>query len=270
MNENRIKALAHLRAEVEKMKLMNAKGGFQYPSRAPIQTMGDMIHDRRAFSERNTTASPGAAWMANQMGRKDIIGSCQSYVGDINDPSSIHHQHLQKFASGGHAFITPLIHARISRDLVSWFVGWGQDFNFLQPLQDANSLVSQAALGEGIFDLEIALGVPTGDWVNACENYGYAIYRYIIPSPKELGLRMPSGSEKNAYGSWTSKDGKFTYGLWEPFGTTSGGSVEGIIPAMTRKQFLEARMHGLIKCQLDYSMAAATRKAIAARAWWKK
>ena len=265
MNQNQFKALNKLRSEVGKMKGMNAKGGFQYPERAPAETMGDMIHRRRAFSASNKTASPAAAWLANQMDRKDIIGSCASYVGDAHDPTSAHYQHLQKFSGGGHAFITPDIHAKITRDLVSWFVGWGQDFNFLQPLRDADALVHEAARGEGLFDLERELGVPPGNWVKACSNYGYAIYRYIIPSPKELGLRMPSGHEKNAYGSWTSDKGVFTYGLWEPFGTTSGGATEGVIPALTRKQFLEAKVKGLIKCRLDYSMADATKAAIEAR-----
>ena len=101
MNQNQFKALNKLRSEVGKMKGMNAKGGFQYPVRAPAETMGDMIHRRRAFSASNKTASPAAAWLANQMDRKDIIGSCASYVGDAHDPTSAHYQHLQKFSGGG-------------------------------------------------------------------------------------------------------------------------------------------------------------------------
>ena len=67
MNPNQLKALNKLRSEVGKMKVMNAKGGFQYPERAPAETMGDMIHRRQAFSVNNKTASPGAARMANQI-----------------------------------------------------------------------------------------------------------------------------------------------------------------------------------------------------------
>ncbi len=36
--------------------------------------------DRREHKAKNKTVSPGGAWLANQMGRKDMIGLAEAYI----------------------------------------------------------------------------------------------------------------------------------------------------------------------------------------------
>lgn len=235
-------AIAKLRAEIKKMGDMNAKVGYVRPSH--------LDSDHTPFSEENTTQSPGSAWMANQMGRKEIIGSSVTYLGP-DAPGTMHHAHLQRFLSGAHAFITPALHYKIYGEwnLVpekdrSWaadrFKGWGvirddgtTDFNFVAPLDDADAMVQSACTpdGGGLFQLEQTLGIPCGDWVNQCtlpasesHKHGgamFGIYRYTVVAPRDnrrFNLRVPSGAEMGAYGSWWDKSGKFTYGEWQPGG----------------------------------------------------
>lgn len=207
-----------------------------------------------------TTHSAGGAWLANQMGRKEMIGDVEEYI-PLNERS----RHLEQFLTGAHAFITPQIHKNIhslNEDPKSNWGGWGADYNFVAPLSKADELVASASApgASGIFDLEKALGVPRGQWVSQCAP-DYAIYRYKVMDPAALNLRIPSGRERNAYGSWW-KDNKFVEGEWTPGGKTSGGASEAVIDKISLDK-LNTLGRDVLDIVLDSSMAENTRRVLA-------
>ena len=177
------------------------------------------------------TTSAGGAWLASQVNSKEKIGSVDDYMGSRDDAGSAQSEHLKKFASGAHAFITPAIHRNIHNLPGAWanFGGWGSDANFVAPLDRANDLVAEAAgeKGRGIWDLEEKLGIPKGSWVKAC-GPDYNVFRYIIHDTKRFNLRIPSGNERGAYASEWWND-KYQRGQWEPKGSTEGGAAEAVI-----------------------------------------
>jgi hypothetical protein len=244
--------------EVWKMHEINQKFGYRAPAHESIV----------AFHQQNKTKSPGAAWMANQLGRKDVIGPSSDYIAE-----SALREHLSRFAAGAHSFISGVWHRRIQGldPSASWCKGWGRDYNFVAPLADANRMVASASspTGGGLWELEESLGVPSGQWVRECEGDRYGIYRYIIKDTNKIALSIPSGHESQAYGSWWDKD-KFVYGQWEPGGSTSGGKSESVIEALPREKLVEAIGKGL-DIELDMSMAAQTQAVIDAGGWsaWK-
>jgi len=208
-----------------------------------------------------TTHTAGGAWLANQMGRKDVIGDAEEYV-----PFSERSKHLEQFLTGAHAFITPQIHKNIhnlNEDPKSNWGGWGADYNFVAPLSKADELVKAAAApgARGIFDLEKALGVPKGQWVSQCAP-DYAIYRYKIMDPKALNIRIPSGKERNAYGSWWKGD-QFIEGEWNPGGKTSGGASEAVIDKISLDS-LQTLGKDVLDIVPDSSMAANTKRVLEA------
>jgi hypothetical protein len=207
-----------------------------------------------------TTHTAGGAWLANQMGRKDIIGDVEEYI-----PLSERSKHLGQFLTGAHAFITPQIHKNIhnlNEDPKSNWGGWGADYNFVAPLSKADELVTAAAApgARGIFDLEKALGVPKGQWVNQCAP-DYAIYRYKITDPEALNIRIPSGKERNAYGSWWKGD-QFIEGEWNPGGSTSGGASEAVIDRISLDT-LQSLGKDVLDIVLDASMSENTKRVLA-------
>lgn len=210
-----------------------------------------------------TTHTAGGAWLANQMGRKDIIGDVEEYI-----PFSERSKHLEQFLTGAHAFITPQIHKNIhnlNEDPKSNWGGWGADYNFVAPLSKADKLVESASASgaAGIFDLEKALGVPRGQWVKQCAP-DYVIYRYKILNPKALNLRIPSGKERNAYGSWWKGD-EFVKGEWNPGGQTSGGASEAVIDKISLDE-LQTLGKDVLHIVPDASMAENTRRILAEEA----
>jgi hypothetical protein len=247
-----------IRKEVSKMRAINQKLGYR----------ASRTRSMVPFSRQNKTKSPGAAWMANQLGRKDIIGSSSDYIA-----GRAIREHLRKFAAGAHSFISGMWHRRIQGlgDDAASYRGWGRDYNFVAPLADADNMVRAASSpdGGGLWQLEEMLGVPTGQWVRECKDDNYGIFRYIIKDTNKIALSIPSGHESQAYGSWWDKD-KFVYGQWEPGGTTSGGKSECVIEALPRDKLLEAIGNGL-EIMFDTSMADQTRAVIAAGGWseWK-
>jgi hypothetical protein len=177
------------------------------------------------------TVSAGGAWLASQVGSQEKIGSVDDYMGSRDDAESAQSKHLSQFLGGGHAFITPWVHKQIwnlNEDGSGWG-GWGRDANFIAPLGEADALVAKASApgARGIWDLEVALGIPEGQWVKGCAP-DYHIFRYLVRDPVALGLRIPSGNESGAYGSWWNKD-KYQAGQWEPGGETEGGAAEAVI-----------------------------------------
>ena len=83
--------------------------------------------------------------------------------------------------------------------------------------------------GRGLFHLEEKLGIPKSSWVNQCKSADYGIWRFKILDPKALNLRIPSGSEYGAYGSWVDRGGVAHRGEWRPGGQTLGGANEAVI-----------------------------------------
>ena len=284
--------LRKLREAIRTMRAMNQRVGNVGAPPAAGPTV--------PFSATNKTESAGAAWMANQMGFKDIIGSSDQYLGDRNSPGTPHFEHLERFRGGAHSFIVPIIHYKIfglveeipeaqRESAEKYFKGWGaiddagkKDFNFVAPLADADALVAAASAsgGGGLFELEAKLGIPCGSWVRQCElrpsaanrlGAKFGIYRYIVNSPREgldFNLRVPSGFEKMAYGSWWSKDAdgkllEFTFGEWQPGGTTSGSAVEAVIDAIPRGDLMKHTRSGRITVTLDTSLSAQTEAVCA-------
>ncbi len=148
------------------------------------------------------TVSAGGAWLANQMGRKDMITCADAYV-----TAAEMSLFFSDFEKGAHAFITPDMHKKFDKHRKKWayIKGWGRDKNFVAPWPVAEKMIAKAsgANGGGLWELEDNLGIPEGDWVKACKPYGYSIYSYRISSEdfKELGLKMPSGFVSGDYGS---------------------------------------------------------------------
>lgn len=70
-------------------------------------------------------------------------------------------------------------------------------------------------VGRGIWDLEEALGIPTGSWVKNCEPDD-TIYRYIVKKPADLMLRIPSGKEAGAYAGYVDANDQYHSGQWRP------------------------------------------------------
>lgn len=211
----------------------------------------------------DTTHTAGGAWLANQMGRKDMIGDVEEYI-----PFSERSKHLEQFLTGAHAFITPQVHKNIhnlNEDPKSNWGGWGADYNFVAPLSKADKLVEAAAApgAGGIFDLEKALGVPRGQWVKQCAP-DYVIYRYKILDPQALNVRIPSGRERNAYGSWWKGD-EFVKGEWNPGGQTSGGASEAVIDKISLDK-LQTLGKDVLNIMPDDSMAENTRRILAEEA----
>ena len=212
-------------------------------------------------SDKQKTTTAGGAWLASQVGSKEKIGSADAYMGSRDDASSAHSKHLEQFASGAHAFITPAIHRNIHNLPGAWanFGGWGSDANFVAPLTSADALVKEAAgeKGKGIWELEEKLGIPKGQWVKACAP-DYNIFRYIIHDTKKFNLRIPNGNERGAYASeWWN--GKYQRGQWQPKGYTEGGAVEAVIDKISidDMKLLEKEVFEMVN---ETSLAENTRK----------
>jgi hypothetical protein len=219
--------------------------------------------DAKGANTFKTTSAFGAQ-LASQTNNKDAIGSADSYMGAKDAANSKQSKHLQQFLGGGHAFITLDVHKSI-HDLQTEpgkynFGGWGRDQNFISTLADAEALVAQAAGkdGRGLYELEEALGVPSGQWVKQCAP-SYAIWRYVVHKPDVLGLRMASGAESGAFESWVDKAGEHHKGQWAAGGKTEGGKAEAVIEKISLKD-LEALGTDVLEKIQDASMAENTRR----------
>lgn len=199
--------------------------------------LSNHIHDYSDLDEKTKTAL--GAFLANYVGNPERIGSVDHYMGDRKTEGTPHYNHLREFyETGAHAFITPLIHQRISgSDKAVDFGGWGRDANFVSTKKAADAMIEKHSKkgGRGIFGLEDDLGVPEGQWVSQCTP-DFIMYRYIITDHDKLdalNIRIPSGYESQAYGSWWKGD-TFVPGQWRPKGFTEGGQKEAVIDALSR------------------------------------
>lgn len=207
----------------------------------------DPNHPNKGEFPRGKTRTAGGAWLANAMSyddpsqpapganTKSKIGPVEDYLGDRNDPASKHYERLKPFRGegsdkgGAHAFISPKMHGAIMGEWNSW----GRDANFVAPRSTADKLVKDAREpgGRGIRHLEDKLGVPENQWVNQ-SNDQQEMQRYTVRGAAldKLNLRVPSGSENQAYGpSWDKEAGKYKPGEWVPGGTTLGGTPEAVL-----------------------------------------
>lgn len=233
-----------------------------------------LMSDREARQKKTTTA--GGAFLASQVNSKEKIGSSAAYISpeDRDD-------HLGEFMKGAHAFVSNDAYLKIRGEHMTEknFNAWGSDSNFVAPLSDADKLVEQAAVegGRGLFLLEEKLGIPKGSWVNQCKSSGYGIWRFKILKPEVLNIRIPSGSEYGAYGSWVDRGGDAHRGEWRPSGQTLGGAKEAVIDKIgsgkfgesgekagedTRNKLAELVKDGVLEIVLDKSMAANTQRVI--------
>src|SRR3954447_8317472 len=233
-----------------------------------------LMGDREARQKKTTTA--GGAYLASQVGLKDKIGSSDAYVTPDEREG-----HLGEFLEGAHAFVSNEAYLKIQGLHVEEknFNTWGNGSNFVAPLVAADKLVAEAAEdgGRGLFLLEERLGIPKMSWVNQCKSSEYGIWRFKILKPEVLNLRIPSGGESGAYGTWVDK-GEAHRGEWRPGGKTLGGAKEAVIDQVgagdfgakgdeageaTRNKLAELQKDGVIQIVLDASMAENTRRVLA-------
>jgi len=214
-----------------------------------------------ADSDKTTTA--GGAWLASQVNSKEKIGSVDEYMGSRSDAASQHSKHLEQFLDGAHAFITIAAHKNIfnlNENGKGWGA-WGADANFVAPLAAADGLIVQASApgARGLWDLEEALGIPKGDWVRACAP-SYSIFRYIVHDPEALNIRIPSGSENQAYASWWKGD-EYQAGQWAPTGKTEGGAAEAVVDNISLAK-LQTLGQDVLEIREDSSLAANTQRVV--------
>ena len=233
-----------------------------------------LMADREARQKKTTTA--GGAFLASQVGSKEKIGSSAAYITPEERDG-----HLGEFLQGAHAFVSNDAYLKIQglHMTESNFNAWGAGTNFVAPLSDADKLVEEAAAegGRGLFLLEERLGIPKMSWVNQCKSAEYGIWRFKILKPEVLNLRIPSGSEYGAYGSWVDKGGDAHRGEWRPSGQTLGGAKEAVIDQVgagkfgesgekageaTRNKLAELQKDGVIQIVLDTSMAENTKRVL--------
>jgi hypothetical protein len=226
--------------------------------------------------------SAGGAYLANQMNLKKSedrknIGPTEAYMGKKENENSTQSQHLNKFAQGGHAFISHWAHRKVLGMDADWnFEGWGQDANFVGTPSAAQNMVNEASKpgGFGLYHLEKKLGVADGNWVEVCKPIGYGIWRYHLKNPEALHIRMASGAENNAYSPYYEKEdkgGKFKEGEWVPKGKTLGGADEAVVDSLPRDKFFKAVANGSIQIELENSMQENTERELKEQKRdWKK
>lgn len=138
--------------------------------------------------------------------------------------------HLGQYAGGAHAFITPYAHGNIDG---AWG-GWGKDndTNFVSPLIESEKIYKHAVNNEGIFSIERSLGIESGkdySWAHPKYNPQNKLWRYIVPDPVSVGLRMVNGTEGQAYKN-----------EWIAGGKTLGGANEAGIDVFRGDLFKQA------------------------------
>jgi hypothetical protein len=233
-----------------------------------------LMSDREARQKKTTTA--GGAFLASQVNSKEKIGSSAAYISPEERDD-----HLGEFLKGAHAFVSNDAYLKIRGEHLTEknFNAWGSDSNFVAPLSDADKLVEEAAAegGRGLFLLEERLGIPKNSWVNQCKSSGYGIWRFKILKPEALNIRIPSGGEYGAYGSWVDREGAAHRGEWRPGGQTLGGAREAVIDKIgtgkfgesgekagedVRNKLAQLVQDGVLEIVLDKSMAANTQRVI--------
>ena len=233
-----------------------------------------LMEAREARQKKTTSA--GGAFIASQVNSKEKIGSAAAYTTPEEREG-----HLREFLLGAHAFVSNDAYLKIRGEHLteSNFNAWGAGSNFVAPLSDANVLVAEAAAegGRGLFHLEERLGIPRMSWVNQCKSADYGIWRFKILKPEALNLRIPSGGEYGAYGSWVDRGGAAHRGEWRPGGKTLGGAKEAVIDQIgvgkfgdkgeaageaTRNKLAELVKDGILTVELDTSMSANTRRVL--------
>ena len=232
-----------------------------------------LMEARQARQKKTTTA--GGAFIASQVNSKEKIGSSAAYITPEQREG-----HLAEFLRGSHAFVSNDVYLKIRGEHLTEanFNMWGAGTNFVAPLADADKLVQEASAegGRGLFHLEEKLGIPKSSWVNQCKSAEYGIWRFKILDPKALNLRIPSGSEYGAYGSWVDRGGVAHRGEWRPGGQTLGGANEAVIDQVgagssgVRRQGWIGYPHqvgklekaGIIRIELDKSMSANTKRVL--------
>ncbi|MGH9123177.1 MAG: hypothetical protein ACRDZ8_00390, partial [Acidimicrobiales bacterium] len=227
-----------------------------------------LMEAREARQKKTTTA--GGAFIASQVNSKEKIGSAAAYTTPEEREG-----HLGEFFRGAHAFVSNDAYLKIRGEHLSEsnFNAWGAGSNFVAPLGDADKLVEEASAprGRGLFHLEEKLGIPKMSWVNQCKSADFGIWRFKILKPEALNLRIPSGGEYGAYGSWVDRGGDAHRGEWRPGGKTLGGAKEAVIDQIgvgkfgeagagageaTRNKLAELQKDGILKIELDASMSA--------------
>ena len=274
-----------MRGLVDESRAFNQPGKQDAAFKLNVKTAADLgperaaklraLIDKREERSKKTT-SAGGAFLASQVNSKEKIGSAAAYTTPEQREG-----HLGEFFKGAHAFVSNEAYLKIRGEHATEanFNAMGAGSNFVAPLSDADHLVEEASApgGRGLFHLEEKLGIPKSSWVNQCKTANYGIWRIKILKPQALNLRIPSGSEYGAYGSWVDRSGTAHRGEWRPGGKTLGGAKEAVIDQIgagkygdsgekggeaTRNKLGELQRDGVLKIELDTSMVANTERAL--------
>jgi len=163
---------------------------------------------------------------------------------DITAPTELFSEdqinaHLGKFIEGAHAFIDPntsnkIVNADPKQNM--GFKGWGIDYNFVAPLNEAEALNKKALADKGIATIEKDLGIPEGNWGYHKTNPRRALIRWIIPSPDIRNINKTTGIILSMA---TGKEVGADPDNWRAGGLTTGGNHEAVLKAIPREDLIK-------------------------------
>ncbi|MGQ0690308.1 MAG: RHS repeat domain-containing protein, partial [Limnobacter sp.] len=181
----------------------------QFTTQDPIGLLGGMNAYQYAPNPMTWVDPWGLSCKDGQIGlsKSDQARIAVIPKGSRPDPSSYLSEsyikaHLQQFDDGATRFMT-------ESNLSKYGVGQRDGTAFVMTKGEADKLLEAA--GGNARQMESALGLPHGFLE------GNNLVRVDIPSPRELGLRIPSGNEAGANP------------LWIPGGKLPNGALEGVI-----------------------------------------
>ena len=126
--------------------------------------------------------------------------------------------HLSNFEKGG-SYLVP-------KDVLDTYgrekLGYPDNSQFIMTKGEMDGMLARA--GGNIAVLEKELGIPAGAW------QGKELVRIDVPSPRSLGLRLPSGNEAGANA------------LWIPGGKLPTGQLEAVVDAIPKGKYIERKL----------------------------
>jgi hypothetical protein len=169
------------------------------------QCTNPSVYSKPQSSKTQLTSSPPAGAPPLDQATKDRIKAIPK--GQRPDPSTYMtpdqiNEHLAKFDKGASRFMT-------QGNLTKYGPSQRDGTSFMMPSSEADAVLAKA--NGDPEKLEDALGLPRGTLNNN------PLVRVDVPSPRQLGLRVPSGNEAGAND------------LWIPGGKLPDGTSEAVL-----------------------------------------